>query len=80
MGIVGQAHEVAPQLLCPGEQHFGVLHPVGSSATVGLLLMDRDALQEDGLSIEQDLLAARVSMVRKPISSAVVALSTVIST
>ena len=58
VGIVCQTHEVAAQFLCPGEEGVSVLGGVGTTAAVGLLLMDGDALEEDRLAVEQNLLVA----------------------
>ena len=52
-----QSHKVAAQFLRPAQQRVGILSRVAASTAIGLLLMDADALQEDGLSIQQDLFA-----------------------
>ena len=57
---MGQAHEVTTQFLGPGEQCAGILGRVGATTAIGLLLMDGDSLEEDGLAVEQDLLVARL--------------------
>ena len=55
---MGQAHEVTTQFLGPREQLVGVFGRVGPPAAVSLLVVDADALEEDGLAVEQDLLVA----------------------
>ena len=60
--IVGQTHEVATQLLRPREQRVGISRAVGATAAVGFLLVYADTLQEDGLTVEQNLLAARLNL------------------
>ena len=40
---------------------MGILRTVGSSATVRFLFVDTDALEEDGLTVEQDLLTTRLT-------------------
>ena len=55
---MGQAHEVAAQLFGPCEQLAGIFGGVSPPAAVGLLVVDADALEEDGLAVEQNLLVA----------------------
>ena len=57
MRIVSQSDEVATKFLCPAEQRVGVCCAIGASATVSFLLVNADAAQEDGLAVEQELLA-----------------------
>ena len=40
---------------------MGVLCTIGSSTTIGLLLMDADTLEEDRLTIKQNLLTTRLN-------------------
>ena len=57
--IVSQSDEVAAKFLCPAEQCVGICCAIGASATVCFLLVNADAAQEDGLSVEQELFATR---------------------
>ena len=53
--VMRQAHEVAAQLLGPSEQDAGIRLAVGPAAGRGRdFLVDRDALAEDGLPVQQD--------------------------
>ena len=57
---MSQTHEVAAQFLGPREQRAGILYAIGTTSAIGLFVVDGDALQEDGLAVQQDLFAARL--------------------
>ena len=56
--IMSQTNKITSQFLSHSQQCTGIFYRVSTTSTIGFLLMNTDSLQEDGLTIQQNLFIA----------------------